>query len=182
MKKMFKIMSLLALIGLLASCDTLTTLENMGNNDFLNASTLTDNPEYVVSIHQIIPYPRGLDFEREVTSFTGGKLMINSHSEIHSRNFSKVEMVPNPKNPHACDLKVTLDRRGKMIWGQLSLNYRGEQLAFIVDGIMYRQFSPRLLGETADSVIIDGPFDRNTAANIAKHSESNYKIFTPHPR
>ena len=182
MKKTVKITLILAMIGLLASCDTLTTLENMGNNDFLNASTMTDNPEYVLSIHQIISYPRGLDIEREVTTFSGGKLIVNSHSEIHSRNFTKIEMIPNPKDPYTCDLKITLDRRGKMLWGQLALTYRGEQLALIVDGIMYRLFSPRMLAEDADSIIIDGPFDRNTAANIAKHSENNYKIFTPNPR
>lgn len=182
MKKTFKFLLLLASIFLLASCDTLTTLENMGNNDIFNASTLTENPEYVISIHQIIPYPRGLGIEREVTTFTGGKLIINSHAEAHSRHFPKVEMIPNPKNPYACDLKVKLDRLGKMLWGQLSLNHRGEQMALVVDGIMYRQFTPRILGDDAEFIIIDGPFDRNTAGLIAKHSETNYKIFTPNPR
>ena len=52
-------------------------------------------------------------------------------------------------------------------------------MALMVDGILYRVFKPAQLGEEAEAVIITGPFDRNTALNIAKNSEKNYGIFNP---
>ncbi len=162
------------------SCDTLNTLENLGNNDFFNPSTLENTPDYVLSVHRVVKYPRGeSELEKELPTLTGGKIYINVNSEIHSRNFIKVVAVPRRDNPETFDLQVTLDRRGKMLWGNLSIAYRGETLALVIDGILYRQFKPRMLPEDAETVLIDGPFDRNTAMTVAKNSEKNYKIFNP---
>ena len=162
------------------SCDTLNALENLGNNDLFNPSTLENTPDYVISVHRVIRYPRGeSDLEKELPTLTGGKVYINVNSEIHSRNLTKIVAVPRKDNPETFDLMVSLDRRGKMLWGNLSIAYRGETLAIVIDGILYRQFKPRLLGEDAETVLIDGPFDRNTAMTVAKNSEKNYKIFNP---
>ena len=178
MRKIFQSLMLASAVVFTAlftiSCDTLNTLENLGNNDLFNPSTLENTPDYVISIHRVVRY-----LEKELPTLTGGKIYISVNSEIHSRNFIKVVAVPRRDNPETFDLQVTLDRRGKMLWGNLSIAYRGETLAIVIDGILYRQFKPRLLGEEADTVLIDGPFDRNTAMTVAKNSEKNYKIFNP---
>ena len=66
-----------------------------------------------------------------------------------------------------------------MLWGNLATMFKGRDVALMVDGILYRVFKPAQLGEEAEAVIITGPFDRNTALNIAKNSEKNYGIFNP---
>lgn len=184
MRKIFQSLTLMSVIVLAAvftiSCDTLNTLENLGNSDLFNPSTLENTPDYVVSIHRVVKYPRGeSELEKELPTLTGGKVYINVNSEIHSRNFVKVDAIPRRDNPETFDLLVTLDRRGKMLWGNLSIAYRGDTLAIVIDGILYRQFKARLLGEDSETVLIDGPFDRNTAMTVAKNSEKNYKIFNP---
>lgn len=179
MKKMIfsALCSLSAL--LLPSCDTLKTLENMQSSEFLNPSVFETTPDYVLSIHEVVRYPRSEELEQEVTTFDGKRIYINTNSMIHSRNISKIEITLNKKDPQFCDLKLTLDRRGKMLWGNLATMFKGRDVALMVDGILYRVFKPAQLGEEAEAVIITGPFDRNTALNIAKNSEKNYGIFNP---
>ena len=87
--------------------------------------------------------------------------------------------MPNKKETQFCDLKLTLDRRGKMLWGNLATERKGQNVALIIDGVLYRVFKPAQLGEEAEAVIMTGPFDRNTAYNLAKNSEKNYGIFNP---
>ena len=164
---------------LLPSCDTLKTLENMQSSEFLNPSVFETTPDYVLSIHEVVRYPRSEELEQEVTTFDGKRIYINTNSMIHSRNISKIEITLNKKDPQFCDLKLTLDRRGKMLWGNLATMFKGRDVALMVDGILYRVFKPAQLGEEAEAVIITGPFDRNTALNIAKNSEKNYGIFNP---
>ncbi len=169
----------LCAFAFLTSCDTLRTLENMESSEFLNPSVFETTPDYVISIHQVVRYPRSEMMEQEVTTFEGKKVYVNSHSLIHSRNIEKIEITLNEKDPQFCDLRLTLDRRGKMLWGNLAVSFKGQNVALMVDGILYRIFKPAQLGEEADTVIMTGPFDRNTALNIAKNSEKNYGIFNP---
>ena len=180
MKKMiFSALCTLSALLLLPSCDTLKTLENMQSSEFLNPSIFETTPDYVLSIHEVVRYPRSEELEQEVTTFDGKRIYINTNSMIHSRNISKIEITLNKKDPQFCDLKLTLDRRGKMLWGNLATMFKGRDVALMVDGILYRVFKPAQLGEEAEAVIITGPFDRNTALNIAKNSEKNYGIFNP---
>lgn len=180
MKKMiFSALCTLSALLLLPSCDTLKTLENMQSSEFLNPSVFEMTPDYVLSIHEVVRYPRSEELEQEVTTFDGKRIYINTNSMIHSRNISKIEITLNKKDPQFCDLKLTLDRRGKMLWGNLATMFKGRDVALMVDGILYRVFKPAQLGEEAEAVIITGPFDRNTALNIAKNSEKNYGIFNP---
>lgn len=180
MKKMiFSALCTLSALLLLPSCDTLKTLENMQSSEFLNPSVFETTPDYVLSIHEVVRYPRSEELEQEVTTFDGKRIYINTNSMIHSRNISKIEITLNKKDPQFCDLKLTLDRRGKMLWGNLATMFKGRDVALMVDGILYRVFKPAQLGEEAEAVIITGPFDRNTALNIAKNSEKNYGIFNP---
>ena len=180
MKKMiFSALCTLGALLLLPSCDTLKTLENMQSSEFLNPSVFETTPDYVLSIHEVVRYPRSEELDLEVTTFDGKRIYINTNSMIHSRNISKIEITLNKKDPQFCDLKLTLDRRGKMLWGNLATMFKGRDVALMVDGILYRVFKPAQLGEEAEAVIITGPFDRNTALNIAKNSEKNYGIFNP---
>ena len=169
----------LCAVFLFTSCDTLRTLENMEGNDFINPSVFETTPDYVISIHDVVKYPRSETLEQEVTTFDGKRVYINTNSLIHSRNISKIELMPNQKDPQFCDLKLSLDRRGKMLWGNLATDRKGQNVALIVDGVLYRIFKPAQRGEEADAVIMTGPFDRNTAYNLAKNSEKNYGIFNP---
>ncbi len=180
MKNMIAVLALsVCAFAFLSSCDTLKTLENMQTSDFLNPSVFENTPDYVISIHQVVRYPRSEMLEQEVTTFDGKKVYINTNSLIHSRNIEKIEIMLNKTDPQFCDLKLNLDRRGKMLWGNLAVSFKGQDVALMVDGILYRVFKPAQLGEEADAVIMTGPFDRNTAFNIAKNSEKNYGIFNP---
>ncbi len=179
MKKIFLPVLAACAALLLSSCDTLKTLENMQSSDFLNPNVFETTPDYVLSIHQVVRYPRSEELEQPVTTFEGKRIYINVHSLIHSRNIEKIEYMLNKKDPQFCDLKLTLDRRGKMLWGNLATMFKGQEVALLVDGMLYRVFKPAQLGEEAEAVIITGPFDRNTALNIAKNSEKNYGIFNP---
>lgn len=180
MKKMiFSALCTLSALLLLPSCDTLKTLENMQSSEFLNPSVFETTPDYVLSIHEVVRYPRSEELEQEVTTFDGKRIYINTNSMIHSRNISKIEITLNKKDPQFCDLKLTLDRRGKMLWGNLAISFKGREVALVIDGVLYRIFKPAQLGEEAEAVIMTGPFDRNTALNIAKNSEKNYGIFNP---
>ena len=180
MKKLFLCMLSAALV-IAAGCDTMKVLEN---TELFNENNLVQTPEYVLSFHEVVKYPKAEMLEREMETLKGESIYININSYLHSRIIKKVDLVPIKGATGAYDLSITLDKRGKMLWGNLSLQFKKQKVAMLVDGIVYRTFVPEpmpmdpLAPEEPEAVVlIRGPFDANTAGNIVKHSETNYKSF-----
>ena len=77
---------------------------------------------------------------------------------------------------YAADLsgKSDLTDRGHKLWINLSVQHKGQQLAFVIDGTVYRGFVPRQIADNALSVIVDGPFDQATAMALQNNAKYNY--------
>ena len=155
---------------LLSSCELLDDLEE-DENPKLKAA-------YVVTIHEIIKYPRGLQIELDIPTYAGGSKCVNNNYFIHSKNITSIVPIEIKDKPGFYDLDLHLDRRGRLLWTNLSMNFKGMNLAFVVDGVLYREFQPEMLSDDVDAVVrVKGPFDSATALAMGKNSENNYKIF-----
>ena len=112
-------------------------------------------------------------------SFFGGTVCVNKNPYIHSRDISKIEMVPRPGNTDFYDLNITLTDRGKLLWSALSITRaENKKIGILVDGMFYRNISPPMLTDNeVTTVYLEGPFDPATAKGLSTNSERNYKIF-----
>jgi len=155
------------------ACETLDSLEDMDKPD-----RPKDKAIYVVSVHEIVKYPRAQSLEMNIPSFSGTPVCINTNYFLHSKHITAIEIVEEKDKPGFYDLILSLDRRGRMLWSALSVNFRNTQMAFVIDGVYYRSFSPEQLGSDEDvSVKIKGPFDLATAEGLKRNSEKNHKLF-----
>jgi len=59
----------------------------------------------------------------------------------------------------------------------LSLNFRGQKMALLVDGVYYRKIAPRVIRGEGMFVVLRGPFDTVTATGIQKNSKPNYNHY-----
>ncbi len=140
------------------------------------AEKMMAEPEYVVTVHQIVKYPRAEMLEKAIPSYFGDSVIVNQNYYISSKEIEKIELLERKTDPGFYDLKLTFTSRGQKMWIGLSVNNRRNQLAFVIDGMHYRNFEPRLIMDDEDlTVIVDGPFDVATANALQKNSESNFK-------
>lgn len=161
-----------------SGCDLDKAIQEM--EDSLNPT----DPEYVISVHRIIKYRRGEDLEREIDTFSGRTVCVNVNPFLHTRNIKKVDLVPRPNDQGFFDLLLHLDKRGQMLWSSVAIQYRGEKMGLVVDGVFYRAFMPAIpnpddIDEKTGSVtvVLEGPIDQATANSIQKFSEKNYKYY-----
>ena len=136
-------------------------------------------PRYVLTIHEMIKYKRADMVEMDVDSFFGGTVCVNKNPYIHSRDITKIEMVPRPGNTDFYDLKITLNTRGRMLWSAMAVTRaENKNIAILIDGMFYRSIKPPMLTDNeVTTVYLDGPFDPATAKGITTNSERNFKIF-----
>ena len=86
---------------------------------------------------------------------------------ISSKDIEEVKIEPRASDPDMYDLHLYLTERGRKMWIGLSVPNRNTELAFVVDGLMYRKFIPRMLyDDSTRDIIVDGPFDPATAQEI----------------
>lgn len=168
------IASMAAAIAFTSSCDTLE-----GAFDDLNKTeTEKDKAVYVVTVHEIVKYPRSQDLELNIPAFSGTPVCVNMNYFLHSKNITKIDLVEEKDKPGFYDLDITLDRRGRLLWTSMSVNFRSIQMAFVIDGVYYRSFAPEQLDSDEDMVVrIKGPFDMGTATGLKKNAEKNYKLY-----
>ncbi|MFA6713936.1 MAG: hypothetical protein WC082_04955 [Victivallales bacterium] len=139
-----------------------------------------EQTSYVLSLHQIIKYPRSKDLEKKVTSFDGREYWINSNQFFHSRHIEKVKLIPSREREGFYDLSLKLDHSGILKWIQLSIQFKHEKLALLIDGNFYKLYVPDQLADEEDEwVLLKGPFDKITAKGIQKYAHKNYLIFNP---
>ena len=91
--------------------------------------------------------------------------------------------MPNQKRAGFYDLKLFMNRRGRLRWMQLSAGFKNEPLAFVIDGIFYRSFIPRPMVGDYDTdaqttyVVIEGPFDKGTANALVESAPTNFSYY-----
>ncbi len=177
--KLFAVLAAALSAFALTSCGM--KFDQNGNLSF-DGDDLTE-PEYVVSIHEIVRYPKAEMIEKEIATYSGTTLYVNTNSLLHSRNIEKIELIPRD-DPDYSDLKLTLDKRGYKLWLTLSVLYKGRNLAFVIDGQCYRVFQPRMIvedpndtTESSRTVTVEGPFDANVGKRLVKYAPIDYKAF-----
>jgi len=114
-----------------------------------------------------------------VDSFFGGTVCVNKNPYIHSRDITKIEMVPRPGNTDFYDLKIFLNARGRMLWSAMAVTQaEKKKIGILIDGLYYRSINPPMLTDNeVESVYLEGPFDPATAKGITTNAERNHKIF-----
>ena len=134
-------------------------------------------PKRIITINSIVKFPRANDLEKEIPTFTGRKVWINTNSFIHSKSITEIELVPRDSDGHFYDLKLKLSRHGQLIWMQLSTGFNFQRLGLVVDGLFYRTFTPKPMEKDDDFALIEGPFDKYTAEEMKKYAKSNFEYF-----
>ena len=154
------------------SCNA-ETIDNMFDPENLDTS---DRPlEGIIEIQEIILLRRGTDKEVMAPTMFGDDICLNKTIMLDSADVKEIKAIPIEKHPPYFSLELKLTDRGRRHWIGLSLPNKATHVAFIVDGIVYRTFVPRILyDDITDSVIVDGPFDPATAKKIESNSARNY--------
>ena len=107
--------------------------------------SLAEAPKAVISIHEIIRYPRASEIEQKIPSYFGKDVTINRNPMLFSKEIIEIKAIPQVRDPNYFDLHLKLTVRGRKMWIGLSVNNRREQLAFVIDGMFYRSFQPRMI-------------------------------------
>ena len=171
--KIGAISALLIAVVLSAGCNKREWLKMQGK---------LKKPVNVMMINQIVKYPMAKRIERKISTFSGQEIWINTNSLMHSDMVKKIEIVARDPEGKFYDLKLFLNRKGRLRWLQLSNAFSHDKLGLIIDGVFYRSFTPTsMVGEFDDAektfVIINGPFDKGTAQSLKIHSEDNYLYY-----
>ena len=137
---------------------------------------MSDRPlEGIIEIQEIITLRRGTDKEIMAPTMFGDDICLNKTILLDSADVKEIKAIPIEKQPPYCSLELKLTDRGRRHWIGLSLPNKATHVAFIVDGIVYRTFVPRLLyDDVTTSIIVDGPFDPVTAKKLEENSARNY--------
>ena len=131
--------------------------------------------EGIIEIQEIIRLRRGADREVMAPTMFGDDICLNKTIMLDSADIKEVKAIPLEKQKPYFSLELKLTERGRRHWIGLSLPNKATHIAFIVDGIVYRTFVPRLLyDDVTTSIIVDGPFDPATAKRLQDNSERNY--------
>ena len=132
-------------------------------------------PKNVVSIHEVIRTKNGDGIERTVASYFGGDVTIHSIQLIDSSEITAITPIPIPGDQGFYNLRLDFTDRGRKLWINLSVQHKGTQLAFVIDGTVYRGFVPRQLSTDESMwVVVDGPFDQATSMALQNSAKYNY--------
>ena len=129
----------------------------------------------VVSIHEVIRHKTGDSIERTVSSYFGDDVTIHAMQLLDSSEITNIQPIPIAGDQGFYNLRFDLTERGRKLWINLSVQHKGTELAFVIDGTVYRGIKPRMLSsDEATSVIVDGPFDQATAMALQNNAKFNY--------
>ena len=131
--------------------------------------------EGVIEIREIIRLRRGTDKEEWAPTMFSDDICLNTAVLLKSSDVQEIKAIPLEKQKPYYSLELKLTDRGKRHWIGLSLPNKGKHVAFLIDGVVYRTFVPRMLyDDVTDSIIVDGPFDPATAKKLESNSARNY--------
>jgi len=136
----------------------------------------SDRPlEGVIEIREIIRLRRGTEKEEWVPTMFGDDICLNTAVLLRTADVKEIKAIPIEKQKPYYSLELKLTDRGKRHWIGLSLPNKGKHVAFLIDGVVYRTFVPRMLyDDVTDSIIVDGPFDPATAKKLESNSARNH--------
>ena len=135
-----------------------------------------ESPKGAVSIHEIIKYPRADETEQKIPSYFGSDITIRRLPLLYYKEIESITAIPRTADPGFYDLKLKMTSRGRKMWIGLSVPNQRTPLAFVIDGMYYRSFKPRMIyDDVSDEVIVDGPFDQATALELQNNSAKNYR-------
>jgi len=137
---------------------------------------MSDRPlEGIVSIQEIITLRRGTDKEVLAPAMYFDDLCLNRAVLLDSSDILSIKAIPLKKQPPYYSLELKLTDRGKRHWIGLSLPNKGNHVAFLIDGMVYRTFVPRLFyDDVSTSIVVDGPFDPATAKKLEANASRNH--------
>ena len=188
---MFRIMKLFVILAVFAAagCESLdlTWDDVLGRKSDSSPSGSSSSgkyePKYAMTFHEVVAYPRAESIEKEIVTFDGRKLYINSNFFVSSREVIRAKMIERKDQKDFYDLSLNLSRRGKMRWMAMVVNFRNSEIAIMLDGSYYRSFTPEVItDEDTEWVLVPGPFDPVTAKGIVKYAEKNYDFYNPDSR
>ena len=184
MKKILNLIFLPLLLIMFAAgtggCEIIEEALEAGALDTDNPNSDDYRPRFVIGIFSIVQYPRATDLEKPIRDLDGREIYINANQNFSSKNLKDARIVVRPGNPELCDLKLKLDRRGKMQWQLLAGRFRDEQVAFVVDGKVLARFVPELPeDENAAWIHVRVGIDHFHAKNIVKFARKNYVFYNP---
>ena len=161
----------LALVFFITGCETL--------DEALKPEPLeVDKAQFVISVNEVVEYPRARQLEREIETFNGRTIWINLNTFLHSRDIEAVKLVPSKDKDGFFDMSLKLTRKGKVMWISLCEEVKIKKFGVIVDGTFYRMFQPeKMVTDDDEWVVMKGPFDPTTAKAIEKNAAGNYKKF-----
>ena len=140
-----------------------------------NLDTSNRPLEGVIEIREIIRLRRGTEKEEWMPTMFGDDICLNTNVLLKTADVKEIKAIPLEKQKPYYSLELKLTDRGKRHWIGLSLPNRGKHVAFLIDGLVYRTFVPRMLyDDVTDSVIVDGPFDPETAKKLESNSARNH--------
>lgn len=161
----------LALVTFITGCETL-------DEAFKPEPTEAEKAKFVISINEVVEYPRARQLEREIETFNGRTVWINMNTFLHSRDIEAIKLIPSKDKDGFFDLSLKLTRKGKVMWISLVEEVKSKKFGVIIDGTFYRMFQPeKLITDEDEWVIMKGPYDPTTAKAIEKNAVSNYKRF-----
>lgn len=154
------------------SCDA-NDIDRVFDPENFDAS---DRPlEGTIEVREIIRLRRGADKEEMAPAMFSDDICINQTVLLSSADVKEIKAIPLEKQKPYYSLELKLTDRGKRHWIGLSLPNKGKHVAFLIDGLVYRTFVPRMLyDDVTDSIIVDGPFDPATAKKLESNSERNH--------
>lgn len=179
--KLLRIISALALTLTFCGCDLVMEAmdaENAIGSD--DPSSDAYKARFVLGVFGIVEYPRASQLEREVTTANGESIWINRNQYFGSQHIKDAKVVARPGNPDVCDLKLKMDGPGKLQWDILRGNFRGQEVALIVDSRHMANFVPGDPDENNPNwVTLRVGIDPYTARGIAKFAKKNYAFYNP---
>ena len=131
--------------------------------------------EGIIEVQEVVRLRRGTDKEITMPAWFCDDFCLSKTVLLDSSDVKEIKAIPIEKQPPYYSLELKLTDRGRRHWIGLSLPNKSTHVAFIVDGLVYRTFVPRLLyDDVTDSIIVDGPFDPVTAKKLESNSARNY--------
>lgn len=134
----------------------------------------------VISIHELVRHKRGDAKEIEISAMFEDEVIIDKNPLLDSSDIISIEAIAINDLPGFYKLRFHLTQDGGKLWRKLSAMDRGNNpsLAFVVDNVLYRTFTPRFLYSDEDTVVVDGPFDEAVALNIEANAIRNFMYFS----
>ena len=141
--------------------------------------TSSQVPNWVVSVNEIVKYPRASMGEREVASFDGRPIWVRKNYEFNSKSIKSIETIPIDDKPGYYNLKFNLNKHGSLVAMRLCNDSTHDPWALLVNGVYYRsvEFSDAALNDDYTQIELKGPFDKTVADFLEKYSTKNYEHY-----